>query len=336
MTDAAVCLQSGVVSLIGARANNEDAYFVRETDSRDGPTLAQLVVADGMGGYAAGEVASRLAVEGAAEVLADGPFDSDALTRLFLTVDRRIRAYADANSEGRAMGTTLTLALVREHMALIGHVGDSRAWLMHEGQLQQITSDHSRIGRLVRAGAISESDALGHPDANVLEQALGAGDSPEVDVYHAGVGPGDVLLLSTDGLHGAVGRQEIEDILQAAVSMQEACERLGALALQRGSSDNITVVGWQYPSAAPSRPDPQRPRNVQAAPLVQPMPPGGAPRANGGTHFRAPSPRSPSPQPAGPRSPSAGRRVWREPPIGLLIASLIVGFIVGVFLSVLR
>lgn len=309
-------MRSGAVSLVGARNNNEDAYLLRDGDVLRGTALAQLAVADGMGGHASGEVASRLAVEGAAAGLANGLPDAAAIQRVFHHVDQQIRAYAATNAQGQAMGTTLTVALVHQSEAVIGHVGDTRAWLLHSGQLQQITADHSRIGRLLRAGAITEEDAIGHPEANVLEQALGAGDLAEVDVYRAGVGPGDVLLLSTDGLHGALSREEIQTVLVGNPSMQDACERLAALALERGSGDNITAVAWQYPRfATPTRTNPGSP--------VATFAPSDRPSANGTG-------------PTGARGSSPRRGIRpRDERLPLLCACLVAGFIVGFVLGLM-
>lgn len=247
MTSPEVHQRSGAASLTGSRENNEDAYLLRDGGIGAGAILAALAVADGMGGYEDGQVASRLAIDTAVRVLGNGTADPAALQGAFAQADEQIRAVSMADGGSRSMGTTLTLAIVRKGEAVIGHVGDTRAWLFHQGSLQQITADHSKVGRLLRAGVISERDALGHPDANVLEQALGAGERPSVDMYRVGVGPGDVLLLSSDGMHGTVQREEIEATLRDHTSMQDVCDRLAALALAKGSSDNVTVVAWRHP-----------------------------------------------------------------------------------------
>lgn len=240
--------RSGVVSAVGPRERNEDSFLLRDTTLDQGLVLARLAVADGMGGHEAGEVASRLAVDCAARSLEEGATDSDALRRAFELADAEIREFSSTRGNGASMGTTLTFTVVREDEAIVGHVGDSRAWLFHRGELKQITVDHSRVGRLLQSGVISEQESIGHPEANVLDQALGTGIVPQPDVYRVGVGPGDVLVLSTDGLHGVLSRPEIEGVLQAESSMQQACARLAELAQERGSTDNVTVVAWQYPA----------------------------------------------------------------------------------------
>ncbi len=270
MTDPEVRQRSGVASLTGSRENNEDAYLVRDGGHGAGAALAALAVADGMGGYDDGQVASRMAVDMAAGALGDGTADSAAIKETFGRVDDEIRAVSLAGGGGHSMGTTLTFAVVRDGEAVVGHVGDTRAWLFHQGDLQQITVDHSRVGRLVRAGVITEQDAIGHPEANVLEQALGAGERPSTDVYRVGVGPGDVLLLSSDGMHGTLSRDEIETTLRDHPSMQDVCDRLAAMALAKGSSDNVTVVAWRYP--LPATRTPTNPGSVAPEPVPLPAP----------------------------------------------------------------
>lgn len=243
--------RAGVITAVGPRERNEDSFLLQDTTLDQGLVLARLAVADGMGGHEAGEMASRLAVESAARCLEDGTTDSDALRRAFESADAEIRQFSRTHGNGASMGTTLTFTVVREDEAIVGHVGDSRAWLFHRGELKQITVDHSRVGRLLRSGVISEQETIGHPEANVLDQALGAGTVPEPDVYRVGVGPGDVLMLSTDGLHGVLGRAEIEGVLREQTSMQQACVQLAELAQERGSTDNVTVLAWQYPALSP-------------------------------------------------------------------------------------
>lgn len=250
MAGVTVRQRAGAVSVTGRREMNEDAYFLTNGPFGHGKSMAALAVADGMGGHDSGHVASRLAIETAVGVLSQRPAETDALREAILEAHSQIRDRALESATGLSMGTTMTFVLVRSDVALVGHVGDSRAYLFSRGQLSQITDDQSRVGRLVRSGVISEEEALGHPDGNVLEQCLGAGADPEVETYRVGIGSNDVLLLSTDGLHGVVGRSEIQSVLTAEASTQRACQRLVDLALERGSSDNITVVAWQYPGPA--------------------------------------------------------------------------------------
>jgi protein phosphatase len=225
---------------------NEDFYALRDTSLDGGPVLAVVGVADGMGGLSGGDIASRTAIELVVES-AWAAQSGEVLTDAFAQANADIRELASASGGADSMGTTLTVAVVGPNEATLCHVGDTRAYLLHDGSLTQVTDDHSRVGRLVRDGLISEEDAMHHPDQNVLERALGAGENGASDSYRVGLGPGDVLFLCTDGLHTFVPSNEIEAELRANPSLQDACERLATLAEQRGSQDNITAVAWQYP-----------------------------------------------------------------------------------------
>jgi protein phosphatase len=207
---------------------------------------ALLAVADGMGGLQGGDVASRTAIDAVRRAALEGG-TPDHLALAVEVADREIRAIAAQTGDERSMGTTLTAALVVGNEATVVHVGDTRAYLLHEGRISQITEDHSRVGRLLAQGVISEIEAMHHPEQNVLERALGAGDASG-DVYRVGLGSGDLLFLCSDGLHTFVTADEIAQELQTNPSLQAACERLARLAEERGSQDNITSLAWQYPS----------------------------------------------------------------------------------------
>lgn len=356
MTFATASQRTGVVSLVGARESNEDSYLLTEHGTGGNASRALLGVADGMGGYEGGDVASRLAIERARDALRCASLDTADLRQAFLDADEAIRAFSRERACGRSMGTTLTIAIVGHQEALVGHVGDSRAWLLHDGLLQQITSDHSRVGRLVRSGTITEAEAIGHPENNVLEKALGTGERAEPDVYRVGIAPGDVLLLTTDGLHGSVGREDIEQALRGPWPMQEVCARLGAIALERGSSDNVTVLGWKCPPGlrTPTIPGeltpPAPPRRPSDAPRAAKAAVNGAgPAASASTQpapargIRSPAQARPEPGPqrtlrSAPTSPGVravpGTRErvhqlrWR-----LLACSVLGGFLVGLILG---
>lgn len=237
--------RTGAATSTGPRPHNEDSFLVQDASMEGGRVV--VAVADGMGGHAAGDVASRLAIETAIAGIDAGVVDHQGMEAVFVDGDGRVRGEAGAQGVG-SMGTTLTAAVVEHGEAVIGHIGDTRAYLFHNGVLQQITDDHSRVGRMVRDGVISEDEAMHHPEQNILERALGVGDSPAPDVYRVGMGPGDILFLSTDGLHGVVPRGEIEQVLSSSTSLQEACNQLVALAEAWGTDDNVTAVAWQYPA----------------------------------------------------------------------------------------
>lgn len=216
------------------RQNNEDAYLVQ---------LPLVAVADGMGGHEAGEIASAVALE----ALSQFEFGSGDLTEQLAQAvqaahDKVAAAVAAAPALSR-MGTTLTAAFIKERQFYIAHVGDSRAYLARDGQLHLLTTDHSVAAELVRAGQIDEKAARQHPQRHVLTRAVSAGRRPEVDMIVMDRQPSDVLLLCTDGLTTHVSDAEIAAALQAAGDEVDAlAENLVQLALDRGGTDNVTVV----------------------------------------------------------------------------------------------
>lgn len=248
----AVRQRAGAASLIGPRDVNQDQYHLNDLALDGGKVLAILAVADGMGGMQAGEVASAVAVRAAIAALDEVGGDVGSLRDVVCRADDAVRSLESQGITGA--GTTLTLAVVTSGEATIAHVGDTRAYVLHAGELVQVTEDHSRVGRLLRDGIISEVEAMSHPEQNILERALGVGPRAEVDLYRVGLGPGDVLLLSSDGLHGVLTAGEMQAQLACSSSLQEACDALTATAEVRGSQDNITAVGWQYPGGTPARP----------------------------------------------------------------------------------
>jgi len=234
------------------RDNNEDNVHLW---SRDHLVLA--IVADGMGGAAAGEEASRIAVETIQEGLAD-PVTTETDPQMFLDedslTDRMRHAIRTANltivqraerfSEFKGMGTTVTMVMVRNTYAVIGHVGDSRAYLVdgRDGHIIQVTADHSFVQALVSAGHISEEEAEDHPMKNVLYRALGQARDVEIDIYYERLQIGDRLVLCSDGLTLHVKPEEIAQITLAADNPEEASQKLIELANTRGGRDNISVI----------------------------------------------------------------------------------------------
>jgi protein phosphatase len=214
------------------RPHNEDAYLAQ-------PPL--YAVADGLGGHEAGEVASRVAVES----LAEGAPDTNDAPGLGRAVESANDAVLDAADQGlgrEGMGTTLTAAVVRGTRITLAHVGDSRAYLLHEGTLSRITEDHSVVADMVRSGTISEEEARVHPSRSVITRALGSDEDMRADTRDIVAHPGDVLLLATDGLHGMLPDSEIAGILDAAADPASAAKALVDAANAAGGSDNVTVV----------------------------------------------------------------------------------------------
>ncbi|HEV3469056.1 MAG TPA: Stp1/IreP family PP2C-type Ser/Thr phosphatase [Pyrinomonadaceae bacterium] len=228
------------------REANEDAgRFVRPSDPRLLEAKgALMIVADGMGGHSAGEVASQMAVELVSRLYYEAAGD-DAPAALAAAVEeanRRIFAESQADEQKRGMGTTCTALALRGRSAFAAHVGDSRLYLVRDGGAYQLSEDHSHVMELVRHGLITKEEARTHEDKNVILRALGT--TPEVEVSAVRpleVRPGDFFLLSSDGLHDLVRDEEIGRAVAEAEDVHAACERLIALAKERGGHDNITV-----------------------------------------------------------------------------------------------
>jgi serine/threonine protein phosphatase PrpC len=215
------------------REGNEDSFLV------DPPLFA---VADGMGGAQAGEVASRLAVETLAEMPPDEGNVEDELSEAIADANRRIHDRAQSDRELAGMGTTLTAAFVHDGKVTLGHVGDSRAYRFRDGDLNQLTDDHSLEEELERHGKLTAAEARVHPQRSMILRALGIGPDVEVDTYCFVGEPGDVFLLCSDGLSGLVHDEVIAEVLEGCETLDAAAEELIELANLSGGSDNITTV----------------------------------------------------------------------------------------------
>jgi len=229
------------------RADNEDAFLLA-------PPL--FAVADGLGGHQAGEIASSLAIE---TLLANAPRQADAKA-LGRAVRRANTAVIEAAESGRGragMGTTLTAAMIDGTRIALAHVGDSRAYLLHRGVLEQLSSDHSMVADLVRQGRLSAEDARIHPNRSVITRALGSDPDMIADTFEVEAAPGDRLLLATDGLTGLVEDTDIERMLGSAHTPAEAVDTLIDAALEAGGHDNITVVVVDIDARGRSRHDRQ-------------------------------------------------------------------------------
>ncbi len=217
------------------RRRNEDTYVCE-------PPL--FAVADGMGGAQAGELASALAAEALREG-ADGGVADDRVATLIQEANRRVfeRASADASASG--MGTTVTAALVDEptNRVIFGHVGDSRAYLIRDGSLEQLTDDHSLVAELVRSGKLSPEEAETHPQRSVITRVLGTDPKVDVDTFAIDARPGDLFLLCSDGLSTMVGADAILDVAERfRGDLDEAVRALLAEANRGGGEDNITAI----------------------------------------------------------------------------------------------
>ena len=249
---AAVQIASDGLTDVGrVRTNNEDSFRILEA-----PHL--FVLSDGMGGDAHGEVASSMAVETIVNYCAEAKDDpgitfsgapgdhwAEKTKRLQSAVylaNSRIYQSAQENPEQRGMGATLTAAWFDNGRLSIAHVGDSRAYLLRGGTLQQLTNDHSLVAEQVRRGIITPQEAEASEMQSVLLRALGAHSQVEVDVDEVGIFPRDVLLLCSDGLTRMVTEPEIAGSLQAETDPASAARKLIELANERGGIDNVTVI----------------------------------------------------------------------------------------------
>ncbi|MEU9136372.1 Stp1/IreP family PP2C-type Ser/Thr phosphatase [Streptomyces sp. NPDC048404] len=217
------------------REGNEDSGYA-------GPRL--LAIADGMGGQAAGEVASSEVISTIVALDDDVP-GSDILTSLGTAVQRandQLRLMVEEDPQLEGMGTTLTALLWTGQRLGLVHVGDSRAYLLRDGVLTQITQDHTWVQRLVDEGRITEEEATTHPQRSLLMRALGSGDHVEPDLSIREVRAGDRYLICSDGLSGVVSHQTMEDTLASYQGPQETVQELIQLALRGGGPDNITVI----------------------------------------------------------------------------------------------
>lgn len=232
-------LYAGSTDTGRVRPHNEDAFLVS-------PTV--LAVADGMGGHAAGEVASRIAVDTLARVMRKpGKKTADeALTAAIREANQVILERAGEYERFSGMGTTVTAASIITRELTIAHVGDSRAYILRDGRLTQLTEDHSLVHELMREGRLTPEEAANHPQRSVITRALGTEPELEVDILEDLLHPGDVLLLTTDGLTSVVTDEAIQRTLADDAAPAELCSRLIAQANVRGGPDNITVVVARY------------------------------------------------------------------------------------------
>jgi serine/threonine protein phosphatase PrpC len=242
-TGIEVSVQSDIGCL---RQNNEDSfgYWEPEDDQQFLRKGRLAVVADGMGGYEGGQEASRLAVETLVEVYRDfgGDDPQAALVEALQAAHEQIREYSFAHPGLRGMGTTCTAAAIVQDSLYYVHVGDTRLYLIRDGQITRVTRDHSYVGRLVESGMISPEEAENHPQRNILTAALGT--NPDLIMDSPGqpepLRPEDVLLICSDGLWGQVRDSEILDAVENK-SAEQTGRKLIELARERGGPDNITV-----------------------------------------------------------------------------------------------
>ncbi|OPZ73964.1 MAG: putative protein phosphatase 2C-type [Firmicutes bacterium ADurb.Bin456] len=228
------------ISDIGlVRASNEDSLCIS-------PKTGLFAVADGMGGHKAGEVASSMALRLLERELggrlAGRTPPGKALVDSIKEANSAIYELSGRNPEWAGMGTTITACLKQGEELYVAQVGDSRAYLIRDGVITRLTEDHSLVQEMIKSGGITEEQAFRHPQRNVLTRAVGTQMTLEVDLYRFRVVPGDLVLVSTDGLTGCLRPEEILLTISTARELETAVQNLLAGALSRGGTDNITMI----------------------------------------------------------------------------------------------
>lgn len=225
------------------RSNNEDACFVL-------PAERTFFVADGVGGGNAGEIASRTAVSEIANYIVEHPLGKiknkyaivNYLQDCMDSTNEKIFELSQRYEENKGMATTVAMLCIRQKMAYIANIGDSRVYLYRDGALVQLTDDHTYVNTLLKAGVISQDEAEKDSRKNIITKALGAEQTAEPDFFQVEVAEEDIFLLCTDGLYDDVSNERIKEILRLNLSMSELCSTLVDEANMRGGHDNITTV----------------------------------------------------------------------------------------------
>jgi PPM family protein phosphatase len=314
------------------RRDNEDSAFAR---------APVFVVADGMGGAQAGEVASRIAVEAFEQGLPDAGSPEERLAARAREANQQIYERSRADRGRAGMGTTLTAAYVDDTHVAIAHVGDSRAYLFRDGTLQRLTQDHSLVDELVRRGKLTEEQAAEHPQRSIITRALGPEPDVEVDTWTYPARAGDVVLLCSDGLTSMISEERVKATLAEHENLDDAADALIREANEAGGRDNITVVlfrleevgaddaagedtmvGVAVPRDSDAVPTEDEGRAGATAVAIAPSPAFAGPR-----RLRS---SSPGPRRLQPRPPEAVRREHRfVTPLAALLSVVIVLGLIG-------
>jgi protein phosphatase len=258
VVDSAGLTQTGNV-----RRSNEDSFLLRSP---------LFMVADGMGGALAGELASRMCAEAFAELDLIEHQGEEALRATIGIANKRIWERSRTDVETTGMGTTVTAALVGDDgVVSFAHVGDSRAYLLRDGALQRLSEDHSLVHELVRQGQLSEVEAEQHPQRSVITRALGTEEEVQIDTFSLAAKPGDVLLLCTDGLNTMVSEQVIAEALGSPTEAADVARRLVRAALKAGGEDNVTAVVVRFGEAGADEGDAEEVTSTDPAPRVLPL-----------------------------------------------------------------
>jgi PPM family protein phosphatase len=236
------------------RRRNEDAWVCE-------PPL--FAVADGMGGARGGQIASKLAASAlATDATGSG---EERVVALIQEANRRVYERGAEDSAASGMGTTITVALVEDGAVAFGHVGDSRAYLIREDEIEQLTDDHSLVAELVRSGKISPEEAETHPQRSVITRALGTDPDVDVDTFSVPAQPGDLFMICSDGLTSMIGDETILEVLRRRRDdLDKAAKELVENANRQGGEDNITVVFFEIAADEPAQPPPGETATMEA------------------------------------------------------------------------
>lgn len=235
-------MKSYCVTDVGVKRNmNQD--FVYASDQPVGNLSNLYIVADGMGGHNAGDLASRYTVETMVDYI-EGAKETRAIPLLEAAVEaanHKVMKKSMSDKSLSGMGTTVVAATVQKDCLYVANVGDSRLYLLADG-IEQITRDHSLVEEMVRAGELKREDARNHPEKNVITRAVGVREKVRVDFFDVALNPGDRVLLCSDGLTNMVEDEDILELVKREASLEAAAHRLVAMANRNGGKDNISVV----------------------------------------------------------------------------------------------
>lgn len=230
------------------RKVNEDSFLVIEEFH---PKFLVFAVADGMGGHNAGEVASKMIIQGIKDFFVENHnndikiFNIERVCREIEKINKDIYQKSQTNPKFNGMGTTLTLVISFNEEIQILHVGDSRVYKINSNTMKQLTEDHSLVAELIREGRITKKEAKIHPQKNVITRAIGTDQSVKLDVFTYEVNQEDKILLCTDGLVNSVSENTINTIINENINFQEKAEKLIKRANENGGKDNITAIIFQ-------------------------------------------------------------------------------------------
>lgn len=230
------------------RGINQDCMYLPKKNC-----VPLFIVADGMGGHKAGEIASRQTVDIISKEIIQNSLNfsnlkdaSNAIKDAIELANRKVFEYSLSHRECKGMGTTVTLAYVYDNYFVVAHVGDSRAYYLRNKEFIRITEDHSLVNELIKTGEITISEALTHPQRNVILRAVGTSNDIDIDIYSVEINADDVFIICSDGLTNMIDEARIQKIFESTKDMKKACELAIESAIEKGGKDNITVIGIRF------------------------------------------------------------------------------------------